>query len=218
MSNLTRSMRSISLSALVLALAYGCAGEYSYSPPETKTGIGSNVRTVERSRDVVWNALVPELGKRFFVINNIDKASGLLNLSYTGDPARYIDCGQVHSYVKNARGERTYDFPGSRAEESYEVMQSGKLYLLQRAMSLEGRMNVIVEAVSTESARVTVSTRYIVTRKQAISMAGGPSQTVTDTISFNTNSSESFPPSRDGQRSTCTSNGALETEILDAIK
>ena len=110
-------MRHLVIAALSLCVA-ACAGKVDYIRPTASVSPSFNVKTVERSRDAVWNASVPELGKQFFVINNLDKSSGLMNISYTGDPERYIDCGRITSYVKNARGERTYDFAGAKAQQT----------------------------------------------------------------------------------------------------
>ncbi|UUZ73433.1 hypothetical protein LP415_09480 [Polaromonas sp. P1(28)-8] len=101
------------IALLGITFLAGCAGKVDYIRPTTKATPGSNVKILNRPREAVWTAAVPELGKRFFVINNLDKASGLINISYSGDPEKYIDCGRITSFVKNAKGERTYEFPGS---------------------------------------------------------------------------------------------------------
>lgn len=129
----------------VIALA-GCAGKVDYTPPVGAYGQDNNSAVVQMPKDVVWKNLVSEIGKKFFVINNIDKDSGLINISYSGDPENYIDCGTVSSYVKNLAGERTHVFPGARARQQYETM-TDTLYKINREMSLEGRMNIIVSDV-----------------------------------------------------------------------
>jgi len=212
-------MRHLLLVAIPISVA-ACAGKLDYVRPTTQIAPASNVKNIDRPREGVWNASVPELGKHFFVINNLDKSSGLMNISYTGDPERYIDCGRVTSYVKNARGERTYDFPGAKAQQSYEVMiPSVGLLSLDRRMNLEGRVNLIFEEISPTTTRVTANTRYVVTRTQVVkSAANNIPETKTDTISFNSGSGASFPMYSKGQQVECVSTGALEREILSAIK
>ena len=212
-------MRHLLVATLSLFIA-ACAGKVDYVRPATQVSQSSNIKTVERARDAVWNASVPELGKQFFVINNLDKSSGLMNISYTGDPERYIDCGRITSYVKNARGERTYDFAGAKAQQSYEIMNpSVGLFQLDRRMNLEGRVNLIFEETGPSTTRVTANTRYVVTRTQIVHGSGSPiPQTKTDTISFNSGAGASFPMSSQGQAAECVSTGALEREILSAIK
>jgi len=149
----------------VLGLAVfivGCAGKVDYIPPSTIPR-ADNSKIINKPREVVWNVAVPALGKQFFVINNLDKSSGLMNLSYSGDPENYIDCGRVISYVKNVRGERTYDFPGAKAEQTYEVMRQPDLFVVRRKMSLEGRINLVFEDAGPDQTKVSVNTRYVVT-------------------------------------------------------
>ena len=97
-------MRAIALS-LMTTFIVGCAGKLDYVRPIVQPGASSNSKVIDKPRDAVWNASVPALGRQFFVINNLDKSSGLINVSYSGDPEKYVDCGQVSSYVKNLQGE-----------------------------------------------------------------------------------------------------------------
>ena len=211
-------MRAYPLILTTILLA-ACAGKTDYIRPTSSASPGMNIRSVDRPRDAVWNSIVPELGKQFFVINNLDKSSGLINISYSGDPERYIDCGRITSYVKNARGERTYNFPGSRAQQSYEVMNPGVgLFFLDRRMTLEGRVNLVFEDVNSTSTRVTANTRYAVTRSQDVRDVNGASRNFSHTITFNSGTGASFPGNSDGQATECVSTGALEREILSTIR
>jgi uncharacterized membrane protein len=77
-------MKKLVGSITIIAFLSGCtAGKFDYVRP-TSHASNPNLKIVERSRDSVWDASVPELGKRFFVINNLDKSSGFINVSYTG--------------------------------------------------------------------------------------------------------------------------------------
>ena len=212
-------MRYLLVATISLGVA-ACAGKIDYIRPITQVGPSSNVKTVDRSREGVWNASVPELGKQFFVINNLDKSSGLMNISYTGDPERYIDCGRITSYVKNARGERTYEFAAAKAQQSYEIMNpSVGLFAIDRRMNLEGRVNLIFEETGPTTTRVTANTRYVVTRTiVSQNAANNFPQTRTDTVSFNSGAGASFPTNSLGQAAECVSTGELEREILSAIK
>ena len=203
---------------IVAAFLVACAGKVDYTRPTAVVPPGSNSKIIDRPRDTVWSTAVPELGKRFFVINNLDKSSGLINISYTGDPDKYVDCGRIISFVKNARGERTYNFAGSSAQQSYEIMESGGLFFIDRRMTLEGRVNLIFEEVSPSQTRVTANTRYVVQRTRAIrAAANNASQTLSDSISFKSASSASFP-GHESQAAQCAATGALEQEILEALR
>jgi hypothetical protein len=206
------------LAVCTVAFVAGCSGKMDYVRPSASP-VASNSKTIAKPRDIVWNASVPELGKQFFVINNMDKSSGLINMSYTGDPENYIDCGRVISYVKNVRGERTYDFPGARAQQTYEVMNSSGLFFIERKMALEGRVNLVYEDISPDATKVTANTRYVVTRQLAgREVTNNIPQSRTDTISFNSGGSASFPANTAGQATECVSTGKLEREILSFIK
>ncbi|WP_395407952.1 hypothetical protein ACHMW6_15440 [Pseudoduganella sp. UC29_106] len=207
------------LPLLILFLLTACAGKVDYVRPSVQLGSANNSKIIDKPRDVVWSSSVPELGKQFFVINNLDKASGLINVSYSGNPEKYIDCGRVTSYVKNARGERTYDFAGASAHQQYEVMNGNGLFYISRRLSLEGRVNLIFEEVTTNQTRVTASTRYVVQRQiTATAAANNIPQSGSDSISFNSGNSSAFPSNRNGQATECAATGVLEREILSVIK
>ena len=214
------------ISALITTtLLFGCAGKVDYVRPISQQIPGANSKTVEKPREAIWNAAVPELGKSFFVINNLDKSSGLINISYSGDPEAYIDCGRVTSYVKNARGERTYDFAGAKAQQNYEVMDVGNgLFQIDRRMSLEGRVNLVFEEITPTTTRITANTRYVVQRQRIVrNMAGSyiansVPHTLNDNISFTATGTGAFSPGPDGKSTECISTGALEREILTSIK
>jgi hypothetical protein len=208
-------MKAVALIGVLLMA--GCAGHVDIIRPNHVSHI-QNTKVINKSRDQVWNAAIPALGKQFFVINNLDKSSGLVNISYTGDPERYIDCGQISSYVMNARGERTYRFPAASANQTYEVLIPQGLFSINRRMSIEGRMNLIFEELGPAETRVTANTRYVITRQTQIqSVANGQVNNLTDTISFNSGGSASFPATNDGKAVECLENGVLETQVLSLI-
>lgn len=202
--------------AIAAVLLTGCAGVTKISPPGNYPA-GVNVKTISKPREVVWNTAVPALGKQFFVINNLDKSSGLINISYSGNPERYIDCGKITSTVSNARGERHYSFPAASANQTYEVMNNMQLFFINRKMKLEGRMNLVFEETGPNETRVSANTRYVVSRTAEVRNTQGASRTFSESISFNSGSRETFPKSADGQGVECTPTGALESEVLAII-
>ena len=205
------------LISLMAAFAVSaCAGKFEYTPPLT-TPSTDNTTTIDVSKDELWNKIIPRLGKQFFVINNLDKDSGLINISYSGDPTRYIDCGHIYSYVKNARGERNYSFSAASPNESYEIMM-GNLIFVNRKMSLEGRINVILESLQANKTRVTANTRYVLTKSSTVRDVQGRTHNSSDTINFNSGGSASFPNPGAKDQTKCVATGALEREILDLAK
>ncbi|WP_157199347.1 hypothetical protein [Methylomonas koyamae] len=161
----------------------------------------------------------PRTWEKFFVINNLDKSSGLINISYSGDPEQYVDCGTISSYVKNARGERTYNFPASSSLQTYEMLDGINLFSIQRKMSLEGRINVIFQELTPDKTQVTVNTKYILTKQgTAIHAGDGARGDFSDTISFGTGNGASFPINNQAQSTECIPTGNLEKSILSLIK
>jgi len=199
----------------ILLLA-GCAAKQDYVRPTAPTA-ASNWKVIEKPRDTVWNGSVPAFEKQRFVMNKMDKASGLISITYTGDPKRYIDCGQVSAYVKNAREERSYDFPGAAASKSYEVTLPQGLFRVDRKMVLEARTNLVFEELTPTRTRVTATTRYGVTRTMLVTDANNKSNTFTDTISFSSGAGASFPAHKDGRATECIPTGLFESEVLSLM-
>ena len=165
----------------------------------------------------MWDDMIPKIAEKFYVINNIDKSSGLINISYSGNPEAYIDCGSGESYVKNLKGERTYRFPLASASQRYERMDKGRLFYVHRTISLNGRMNLIFKKLGENKTKITASTKYVLTRVKTTTLIGSNrSQTKNDTISFNSNSSATFPNSVANAR--CQPTGKFEEDILSLAK
>jgi hypothetical protein len=210
-------MKKTSLCLTALALA-GCAGTLKYDPPIGVAPITST-KELGRSRDEVWASMVPALGKQFFVINNLDKSSGLVNVSYSGDPERYVNCGWITSSVKNARGERSYSFPGARGHQRYEAFTPNlQLFAIDRKMDLDGRVNIILESVGPTQTRASVNTRYVMKLETTVRDMEGRSSHSSKNISFNGGAVGRFPATADGRATECQATGALEKELLDLIR
>jgi uncharacterized protein YceK len=204
------TIRCILISLVMLVMA-GCASEYNYTPP-TKTAALNNSIVVDKSKDEVWKEIVPALGKTFFVINNLDKESGLINISYSGDPEKYVDCGRIHSLVSNLAGERTYNFPASKAHQQYELLNNTVLWNIVRKMDLDGRMNIIVEELGPKQTKITANARYVLTRSVTQTGYQGYPATATDTISFNSGQRGQF-----SQGTICQCSGKFEEEVLSLL-
>lgn len=209
-------MKSSILSACVLALTLlsGCvSSDRNYTPPQATSKAVQTTKEVDRPREEVWSALVSGLGSQFFVINNMDKASGFINVSYSGDPEKYVDGGELYFKVENLRGPREYRFPASRANAQYEAFAGGILMGLNRRLALEGRLNVVVTEPSPGRTRVMVNTRYVLTLNVTGQNAmGQPLQPHSETISFNTGSEAKL-----SSGTTFRSTGELEAAVLRLI-
>ena len=206
-------MRTFIIATLSLAVMAGCAGKVDYNPP-TSSVTARNWKTINKPRESAWQATVAGLGKEFFIINNIDKASGLIILSYSGDPEAYVDCG----YIVSSNGER---FPASRAHLIYDTVQGLKRYSIDRSLSLEGRMNILFEELNPATTRVTVTARYILNRSLHVYSRGllrkSYKRGENDSITFGSGSDASFTPRSGGPAEKCVATGALEQSIFAIV-
>ena len=195
-------------------LLIGCAtGKFVYIPSD-KPALVKNSLEVDKSRDSTWNQLIAGLSSGFFVINNMDKQSGFINLSYTGDPEKYVDGGELCHTVSNLRGERTYRFPASRANAQFEGMVGNTLCGFNRQLDLEGRINILLSELAPSHTRLTINTRYILSLKvTGQSVTGEQVAPYQETISFNTGQS-----TKSNGGTTYRSNGKLEETILEIFK
>jgi hypothetical protein len=176
--------------------------------------------------------MVGRLATGFFVINNIDKASRIINVSYSTDsPRQYVDCG---------RSLRTFTFKGENKTYDYAVADSSDYQVagtwgplnnlpviagLSRSTSLEGRINIYA-APSSTSTKVSVNTKYILhintrgvrTNYNAAGGVVGQFQIPPESsdISFTTSEpgTKNFGAPGTPQLLTCESNGRLERELL----
>jgi len=215
-------MRTTSFSSLIGILLFlsACAGKFQYYPPDTEPPSQNSI-VIDLSKDELWNKAIPALAKGFFVINNLDKDSGIINVSYSGNPEKYVDCGQVESYVKNARGARTYKFSASSAQQSYEVMDmkyGAGLLFFSRKMDLEGRINIIVEEFTAKRSRVTINAKYVLTKSMTARNTQGAVSNFSDTISFVSGQQARFPSGNAFAGTLCQPSGNLEEEILEVFK
>lgn len=116
-----------------------------------------------------WDLLIGQLAKSFFVINNVDKASRIINVSFSTDkPEEYIDCGTSERTFQYANESQTYTYPVAGSNSFKAAGKWGaygnlpSIAYLDRKTSLEGRINVYVAPKDNDTV-VTVNTRYIFT-------------------------------------------------------
>jgi hypothetical protein len=201
-----------------LALGACTSVQTQYFPPAPAVP-AQTVRVVEQSRDALWNSAVPQLGKQAFVINSLDKASGIVSISYTGDLARYIDCGQVTSHV-DMPGPPMPDlaFPYSKPQQAFYVRTAAGIFRVTQRMSLDAHVNLVFEATSASQTKVTVNSAYAVRREQVMGFPGVVPVTNSDTITFHSGGSAAFPIQGDELPSLCVATGALEAEVLTQVE
>jgi hypothetical protein len=140
----------------------------------------------------VWAATIDHATQTFFVIDNIEKDSGIITLSFgSADEAQFIDCGSVKSNKPN--------IPNGPVTDAFKVGAS---------TSLEGKMNVRVKPEENGGTAVTVRARYIY---QVV----GPGYS--QTWGFDTNGS-AVRPAATGDAITCRPTHYAERTVIEGIK
>jgi hypothetical protein len=222
----------------IVTLISGCATQgvstQRYVEPPVRTF--TNEVIIEKPYSQVWDALVKQLSKSFYVINNIDKESRIINVSFVSTkPDDFIDCGRTYrTYTQGDNIER-YEYE-TASKSRFKVATPNKInqnyagfILVQRDTSLDGRSNIYVapNEGSPNVTTVTVNARYILTIKVRQDLYG---QHVNGSVHFfqnlpgndytvalDTKKPESIDFGADVS-GTCLSRGILEKEILRMAK
>jgi hypothetical protein len=196
---------------LTPAVLVGCAGTFDYTPPSGPLG-STYARVVGQSKEEVWRHLIPAIDKEYLVIDRLDKDTGAITVTYRGDPEWYVDCGRIVSQVKNLRGERTYRFPAAAASAQYEVVRGTEILVVDRRMTLEGRLTVSVVAINGSQTQVSANAHYALTRVVTTRDTTDRAQTLSHVVDFGSGHEAAFPGAV-----TCRPTGMLENEVLSAL-
>jgi hypothetical protein len=217
-----------------LLILSGCATQKistrDYTPPEETKFVSE--KFINSPQSSVWDRLVKNMATSFFVINNIDKESRIINLSYSSDkPQDYLTCGKTRRTYSDEKSTQVFEYGVTDNYATYATTGDKQLpagiieyALVNRSVKMEGRANVYVapEGVGT---RITVNTKSVANinvqgilyRKNFLGESLGnfpinSSSTLTAVTKGAYNNSTSDPLIR---TITCYSTGALEREILD---
>ena len=214
---ITKLIYSLTFSVL-LPIISGCSTSIDYTPP---LDVRESATVILRDPfEAAWTKSVTALGGSFFVINNIVKDSKFINLSYSGDPEKYVDCGHVAINVKEGIGTTTYQFPGARRSVQYKLARGFSTAVVNRQMYLESRINILFEELDKNETGLKVVVRYIVTRtgtETVIDHINNQTSTLPLpplSFSFNTGGSDSAP----GETNlTCRATGEMERAVIDLL-
>ena len=130
---------------------FACAAPkpvYKYEKSETKKNYDV---TVNKNFNTIWNKVIDYSSKSFFGIDNFEKDSGLITLSYSGSPIGYVDCGKFDYNGLISNGTQVKDYFGT-FQEFAQIYYNA---------SLNGRMNILVKKNSESETYVRVNTRYV---------------------------------------------------------
>ena len=141
-------MRAFICMICYVVVISGCATQgvnsMKYTEPEM-VKINNEI-TVDKPYSVVWDSLVKQISKSFYMINNIDKESRIINISFTvNNPENYVDCGKttrtygyndkVESFQYDVAGASDYKIAGNEQPHPAWISYA----LVHRSTSLAGR-------------------------------------------------------------------------------
>lgn len=156
------SARSAVRIGLIISVSLcGCATatQSTYRPPQQVTI--TNEKTVNAPFDDVWSRALPKLAQSFFSINNMEKDSGFLNLSYAGDPGIYVDCG---TNVVTGKGQSQAVDVSNSTNAVDVTVQGGSQVTVDAQTTLDTKINVVFIKETEDMTRVSVNVQYEVNK------------------------------------------------------
>ena len=146
-----------------------------------------------------------------------------MNLSYSGSPEQYVDCGHLNLQDQKASGVQTQSFPPRRRSGILDVerrqdLQSEAENGARRTYEPDFRIAGQV------ADRVTANTKYVLTRDVQAIDGANVFKLPSDVIGFNTGGAAVFPTTDQNGRESgqpaieCRPTGALERSVLDLVQ
>ncbi len=208
----------VGLIMIFVALVSACADKLSYNPPSNTTP-QTTERVVSISYDAAWDRIISNAGRKFFVINNIDKPSGFINISYSGDPRQFVDCGAFET--RSSSGELKSSSPLARKSSTSRVNLLGdgdyfgdKLTFINE-VTVDGRANVIVKKLTPTSTSVAVAVKYVIQRRvKSFNNNKNITQDNTYTTDFVSGGTGYFS---DNGNISCIGTGEFEAKLLSLV-
>ena len=131
-----------------LLLLTSCASSLHYTPPMPAGNPEQYSTIVNKPFGDTWSALIEYVSQAFFAVENFEKDSGLVTLSFgAADPELYVDCGTI---VVN-HPDKTQRFDGPYA----------LYYRSRKGADLSGKMNVFAKPLGSDKTLVRVHARYL---------------------------------------------------------
>ena len=203
------------LSSLVMTIfLWSCATEKEkltenvgkYVPPNIDNTNFKNSLITNKNYDETWTSVTDFVNDSFFKIENLDKDSGFLRLSFgSKETENFIDCGDF---------EYTLFFTGEEFKGSYiDYAKSGLLAMLM------AKMNINIQKIDNESTKVSINTNYTYSTQHAL---GYYDPELNQTYSFESGGYQTinvlYPISGSIPTRTCKSTNFAENSIFNIIK
>ena len=203
------------LSSLVMTiLLSSCAVEKEkltenigkYVPPNIDDTNFKNSVITNKDFDEAWTSITDFVNNSFFKIENLEKDSGLLTLSFGSNAAEnFIDCGDF---------EYTLFFTGEEFKGSYiDYAKSGLLAVL------EAEMDVNIQKIDNETTEISINTNYKYSTQHAL---GYYDPKLNQTYSFESGGYQTIdvinPIKGSIPTRTCKSTNFAENAIFNLLK
>jgi hypothetical protein len=212
-----QTMKKMVLGLLVILLA-GCAQGVSYVPPIAKYTQPKNIVVVNMSKNKLWRKIITKISQNFYVVNSMDKESGFINISYSGNPEPYVDCGMLTAEFSSAVEQSSQTFPGAVQKVDYTLLKRPRMYNAHREMRMDGRVSIILQEDSKTATMASINTRYTLKRTMTLTSVDyrAHARTQTAYTEFNMGQSGTLPGSPDYLQ--CVPTGEFERKIIGLIK
>ncbi len=207
-------MKKFFLSIVMTIFLSSCAVEKEkltenigkYFPPNIDdTNFKSSVIT-DKNFEETWTTVIDFVNDSFFKIENLEKDSGLITLSFGSKEAEnFIDCGDF---------EYTLFFTGEEFKGSYiDYAKSGLLAMLK------AKMNINIRKIDNKSTKISINTNYTYSTQHAL---GYYDPKLNQTYSFVTGGYQTInvinPIKGSIPTRTCKSTNFAENAIFNVIK
>ena len=207
-------MKRFLLSLFMTILLSSCATKVEkitenvgkYVPPNIDDTNFKNSVIINKNFDETWTSVIDFVSDSFFKIENLDKDSGFLTLSFGSKGVEdFIDCGDF---------EYTLFFTGEEFKGSYiDYAKSGLLAVLK------AQMIVNIQKIDNESTKISINTNYTFSTQHAL---GYYDPKLNQTYSFVSGGYQTInvinPISGSIPTRTCRSTNFAENTIFDVIK
>jgi hypothetical protein len=127
----------------------------NYNPPKERETTTSKV--VNKQFKSVWDQLIEGLAQKNYVIDSVNKDSGLIVVSKKlNPPSTYADCGKWDGHFKNMRADEKYNFDGADSA-NYMINNDGVYFAINRTANLNSKSNIFVKKVDEKKTLISVN-------------------------------------------------------------
>jgi len=193
---------------MVMVSLVGCSTLHYKTPTGNPEGYDKKI-VIDKSKSEVWDALLIGLSDKFFAVNNIEKDSGFVNVSfYSNNACAYVNCGYYEKWENDSKNIMNVCDCDPKMK-----FYSGMWRFDTCSTTIEGRINILVQELGNDKSSLSVNIRNIVIHRANLwNTWDGRYRYINDTVVFDSKQVGH------GQSISCYSTGSLEDEILGIIQ